>query len=55
MKEELKVRLNSDSLATLLRTNLACHHGKVITQELSNEITVQIIESIDYFLNKKDD
>jgi hypothetical protein len=30
------------------------HVGKTLTQEILNEVTMQIIESLDYFLNKKD-
>lgn len=54
MTDELKIMLDNESLGTLLRSNLSCFMGKTITQELLNELTVQIIESIDYFLNKKE-
>lgn len=53
MTDELKIMLDNDSLSTLLRSNLSCHLGKTITQELLNEITHQIIESIHFFLNQK--
>lgn len=47
--------LNNDSLSTLLRSNLSCHLGRCMTQEMLNELTLQIVDSIDYFLNKKDE
>jgi hypothetical protein len=55
MTEELRIKLDNESLTTLLRSNLSCFMGKCITQELLNEITVQIIESIDFFINKEDE
>ena len=55
MNEELRVKLNNDSLGTLLRSNISCHMGKIMNQEVMAELTQQIIDSIDYFLNKKDD
>jgi len=54
MQDEIKVMLNNESLTSLLRSNLCCHIGKTLTQESLNEITEQIIESINYFLNKKE-
>jgi hypothetical protein len=55
MDKEIKLMLNNESLATLLRSNLSCYVGKTITQESLSELTVQILESLTYFLNKKDD
>lgn len=55
MADELKVMLNNESLSTLLRSNLSCYLGNTINQELLGEITKQIIESIDYFLNKSEE
>ena len=55
MGQEIKLMLDNESLASLLRSNLCCHIGKVLTQESLNEVTQQIIESITYFLNKKGD
>jgi hypothetical protein len=49
----LNITLNADSLSTLLRSNLSCFMAKTITSELLDEITEQIIESIDYFLNRE--
>jgi len=54
MTEELRIKLDNDSLTTLLRSNLSCFMGKNITQDLLNELTIQIIESIDYFINQKE-
>jgi len=47
-----KILLNAENLSTLLRSNLSCFMAKTITSELLDEITLQIIESIDYFLNQ---
>jgi len=54
MSDEIKIMLDNESLAKLLRSNLSCHTGKTLTQDTLNEITRQIIESIEYFLNKSD-
>lgn len=53
MTEEIRIKLDNESLGTLLRSNLSCHMGKNITQELLTELAAQIIESIDYFINNK--
>jgi hypothetical protein len=55
MTDELKIMLDNESLGTLLRSNLSCYLGKTITQDVLNDITGQIIDSIDYFLNKKNE
>ncbi len=55
MDREIKIMLNDESLTSLLRSNLCCHIGKTLTQENLDEITKQIIESLTYFLSKKDD
>lgn len=55
MDKEIKIMLDSESLSTLLRANLSCFVGKNITHESLKEITEQIIESINYFLSKKDE
>lgn len=54
MNDEIKIALNNKSLAILLRSNLSCHLGRVITNESLSELTNQIIESIEFFLNKKE-
>lgn len=51
----VKITLNTENLTTLLRSNISCHLNKTLTQELMNELTAQIIESIDYFINKSDE
>lgn len=55
MTEDIRFKLNNDALGTLLRSNICCHMGKVVTQEVMAELTQQIIDSIEYFLNKKDE
>ena len=54
MDREIKIMLNNESLTSLLRSNLCSYIGKTLTQESLNEVTEQIIESINYFLNKKE-
>lgn len=54
MTDEIRIMLDNESLATLLRSNISCHLGKTLTQENLSEITDQIIESINYFLNQKE-
>lgn len=52
MPNESKITLDNDALISLLRSNLACHMGKNLTRDVREEIIVQIIEQIDYFLNE---
>ena len=52
MMDEIHIKLDSNSLTKLLHTNLATHLGKTLTQEVLNHVTKEIIESIDFFLNK---
>lgn len=52
MTQDIMDKFDNESLTTLLRSNLSCFMGKNITQELLNELTLQIIESIDFFLKK---
>jgi hypothetical protein len=51
----VKIKFNTESLTTLLRSNISCHMNKTLTQELMEQLTAQIIESIDYFINKSDE
>jgi hypothetical protein len=53
--DHVKIKLNTESLTTLLRSNISCHMNKTLNQELMEELTAQIIESIDYFINKSDE
>jgi hypothetical protein len=50
-KDLVKIKLNTESLTTLLRSNISCHMNKTLNQELIDTLTKQIIESIDFFLN----
>jgi hypothetical protein len=45
------IRLNSEKLSTLLKSNISCHFNKNLDQELIDTLTKQIVESIDFFLN----
>lgn len=49
------IKLNPERLAALLKSNISCHLNKPLTQELIDELTLQIVDSIDYFINKKED
>jgi hypothetical protein len=51
MTDKLSIKLNEESLASIIKSNLSCHHSKTLTQELIEEISKQIIETIDYFIN----
>lgn len=55
MTNELKISINDEALSTLLRSNLSSHLGQIISQELLNKMTIEIVESINYFLNKQND
>jgi hypothetical protein len=55
MEEIVKIKLNTESLTTLLRSNISCHLNKNMTQEIMEQLTAQIIESINYFINKSDE
>ena len=50
-QRSVKINLNAESLTTLLRSNISCHMNKILTQELMEQLTAQIVESIDFFLN----
>lgn len=47
--------LNNDSLQLLIRSNLSCYMNKTLNQELIDKLTVQIVDSIGYFLNKEEE
>jgi hypothetical protein len=47
--------ITSEKLCSLIRSNLSCHAGKPLTQELIETISSQIVESVDYILNRSDD
>lgn len=51
----IKLSLNTESLIPLLRSNLSCHMNQVMTQEVLEQLTARIVESIDYFINKSVD
>jgi hypothetical protein len=51
----VKISLDADSFTTLLRSNISCYMNKTLTQELMEQLTAQIVESIDYFINKSDE
>ena len=55
MQEEIKITVNREALGTLLRSNLSCYIGKAVTRESLDDMSQQILDSIDYFLNQKED
>ena len=52
MTHAIHIKLDNNLLEKLLHTNLATHLGKTLTQDVLNDVTKEIIESIDFFLNK---
>jgi hypothetical protein len=55
MEKEDQIILGNELLYTLLRTNLAPYLGHVITQDVLNDLTWSIIDSINFFVRKKYD
>jgi hypothetical protein len=51
---KFSISLNEENLSTLLKSNISCHFNKPLSHELIDEITKQIVESIDFFINKRD-
>ena len=47
--------INTEGLTKLIRSNISCHMNKPLTQDLIDTLTYQIIESIGYFSNSKED
>ncbi len=54
MTEQITVKINAELLKSLIRTNISCYLTRPLTVEVLEEMTNKIIESIEYFLNKKD-
>ena len=54
MIDAINITLNTAKLSTLLRSNISCYIDKPLTYQLIDILTEQIIDSIDYFINKKD-
>lgn len=46
--------LTLDELLPLIRNNLACHLDKTLSKELLEAIIAQVNDSIDYFLDTKE-
>jgi hypothetical protein len=49
------ITLQEHSLKELLKSNMSCHLNKPLSPELMDELVTQIIDSIDYFINKKEE
>jgi hypothetical protein len=52
---EPRIIFEAKQLTPLIKSNLSCHNNKPLTQELIEALTTQITESIDYFLNKREE
>jgi hypothetical protein len=50
--DDVKDMIHDESLAKLLRSNLSCYIGKSMTVESLDEITKQIVESINFSLRE---
>ena len=50
-----EIKLNEQHLSELLKSNMACHLNKPLTPNLMDELVEQIIDSIDYFVNKTEE
>lgn len=48
---EFTISIATERLCSLLKSNLSCHAGKPLNQELIETISTQIVESVEYFLN----
>lgn len=46
--------ITNERLCSLIKSNISCHAGKPLSQELIDILCTQIVESIDYFLNNGD-
>lgn len=57
MSEEAarQIIISPELLSSLIRSNMSCHSGKPLTQELIETISSQIVESIDYILNRSEE
>lgn len=53
MVEEIREMLDNESMITLVRSNLSYHFGKILDVYNIDEITCQIVESINYLINKQ--
>ena len=52
--DETTLIIDRALLANLIKSNLSCHVNKPVTQELIEEMTLQIVDSVQYFLNKEE-
>lgn len=55
MTDEIMITLNKERLGSLVKSNISCHANKMLTQELIDDITNQIIDSVEFFINKRDE
>ena len=50
----LTISIAKERLASLIKTNISCYANKTLTQELIDTISLQIVDSVEYFLNDKE-
>lgn len=51
----LRISLDEEQLSSLVKSNISCHFNKPLSSDLIDVLTQQIVESIDFFLNQKND
>lgn len=51
--EYMDITLKDESLTTLLRSNLSSHLGENMTRATLDKITAEIIESIHFLMNNR--
>ena len=55
MTDEILLNINKETLTNIIKSNIGCHVNKPFTQDIIDTVTMQIVETIEYFLNKKED
>ena len=51
MTDHVDITINTETLGSVIKSNISCHVNKTLTQELIDDLSKQIVESINYFLN----
>lgn len=50
--EKEKLIIKKEDLEKLIRSNISCHSGKIVSNDFVNEIAIQIIDSIVFFIKE---
>lgn len=53
MSEEFRIKLNQDDLKKLLKSNLSVYYGETIDSNSIELLVMNIVDSIEFFLNKR--